>query len=481
MAQFLTYSTGAFYHGINLSRNAQAIQPTEAVQLHNCEFDVEDGSVRTCDGVSVKHTAEIGIVSLFFVPQADLFLYILSNKEIYTVSQDFQTQQRIGEVTGTNPAQFVIFGDVVVIATGGKLNYFDIKTKTFGIISESPESIGITSRQGRLVAFNNTSDTLYYSAIGDHMSWKNSPGDVSTGQSVSVGYKDAGNIIAADFLADLVMIYKEDGHAYKVTGDPATDEFAVLPVSTTAFCISPYATCNINSKTFFAGMAGFNSYTPTAAYGDVASFEEGLNVNSVLSQIITKNCKMWHLPSKKQIWIAPGDTTKPGLVYIYHYSARYEDGRGVFTTRTFKHDLTDVVEADDKVFISYGACIGVLDPTIDTDGDDQIETIMIGQERLASKHSILVMNRLLITNNRIAGWCQLQCGKKTKTIPLSDGTHYVADYKMPVQVATSYIEDEPYTRSYKVGGGSNKTVQIKLRVPKGSISLRTMDYEYLEV
>ena len=66
---------------------------------------------------------------------------------------------------------------------------------------------------------------------------------------------------------------------------------------------------------------------PTNTYAEIQPFETGSNINSYLLKYITKDCEVWHISSRKQIWIKPynGET-----VFIYHYLPRYEGRKGRF-------------------------------------------------------------------------------------------------------------------------------------------------------
>ena len=111
------------------------------------------------------------------------------------------------------------------------------------------------------------------------------------------------------------------------------------------------------------------SFVPTNTYANIQPSEVGLNINAQLTTITSKQARMWHVPGKKQLWIKPG---KNQDVFIYHYLPRYEDGRGVFTSRSFVHDLHDVLTVGKDVYIAYGNKIGQLDSRIDTDDGEQI-------------------------------------------------------------------------------------------------------------
>ena len=143
--------------------------------------------------------------------------------------------------------------------------------------------------------------------------------------------------------------------------------------------------------------------------------------------------------------------------------------------------MHDVCCVGDKVYIAYGNKIGTLDATTDLDDTMQIQTAITGANRLASQHSILVMNRLFISYNLLPGIGSIKCGKKTKSLTFSSDSPYAYDATGYAYDATEYAYSDAYTRSYKVGGGSNKSVQVQIIVQKGAISLRQMQYQYLEV
>lgn len=481
MAQFLTRDHQAFYCGLNWARNAEAINNNEAVTLQNCEYDVEDGALRTVDGIKVLMTLNIGdITSLYYDRTCDTFYFSCGNK-LYSTTPKFEKYTELGTLTGTSRPHYTMFGTTCLIASGGTLQRISGNHEKLETIDGAPKASSVTVRSGRAVVFSTDSDLLSYSAIGDAASWKydaTHAQDTSQPQTVNVGYKDKGALVAVDFLSKVLLAYKEDGRAYKVVGEPGDSSFAVEPISQTAYCMSPDATVNIDSKSYYLGRSGFNSFIPTNDYGDIAPFQEGININGQLMRNMDKNCQLWHVPSRKQIWIKSQDVP---LVYIYHYVPRYSDGRGAFTSRTLCYSVNDVCDCEYGTYIAYGNAIAVLDPTIDTDNGMQIVTSIVGANRLASKHSILVMNRLVVTYNRIAGYALVTCGKKTKQIDLSASMTSISDAWQQIDESTEGIYAQDYSRSYRVGGGSNKSVQVALTIPKGAISLRQFDYEYLEV
>lgn len=479
MAQFLTRDHQAFFKGINWSRNAEAIADNEAVTLQNCVYDVEDGGLRTVDGIIPLMRMNEPITSLYYDRTCDTYYFSAAGK-LYSTT-DFKIKTELGALTGTSRPHYTMFGTTCLIASGGTLQRISGNHEMLETIDGAPKSSGVTVRSGRVVVFSTDSDLLSYSAIGDAASWKydaTHAQDTSQAQTVNIGYKDKGALVAVDFLSKVMLCYKEDGRAYKVVGEPGDSTFSVEPISQTAYCMSPDATVNIDAKSYYLGRAGFNSFVPTDNYGDIAPFQEGININGQIMRNMDVNCQLWHIPSRKQIWIK---TQNLPTIYIYHYIPRYEDGRGAFTSRELSYVLNDVCDNESGTYIAYGNTIAKLSPNVDTDDGIQITTTIIGANRLASKHSILVMNRLCVLYNRIPGYGLLTCGKKTKQIDFLGATTAIYDATAPIADSDAPIYTLDYTRSYRVGGGSNKSVQVSLIIPKGAVSLRQLDYEYLEV
>ena len=477
MAEFITRQTSGFPQGLNWSKNPEAILDTELVQAENCEYNHEDGSLRTVPGVTIKLDAGQSVDTLFYDNRHNVF-YFSSGVNIY-VTTDMKSYAQIGQLAGTNKPVYSMFGDVCIVASGGLLQVISGGSTLQSITGSLDKNDFVTTRIGRVLTYSNTSDQLNYSAIGDYQSWTNSASDTSSAQFVNVGYKDPGNIIAVDFLSKAIMVYKEGGRAYKITGEPQDgDSFRVDPVSQTAFCNSSRSTVSVDDKSYYLGSAGFMSFIPTNAYGDVEPFEEGLNINAWIAQNIDSQCELWHVVNKKQIWIK---TQNDNRIYLYHYIPRYSDGRGAFTVRTFAYNLNDVCCVNDETYIAYGNKIGILDSSVDTDDNNQIQTAITGANRLANQHSILVMNRLFVSYNIISGYGTIQCGKKVKQLIFASNSPDIYGNVVDISGNTNSIYSDTYTRSYKVGGGSNKNVQLQILVQKGAISLRELHYQYLEV
>ncbi|MGL6016711.1 MAG: hypothetical protein ACRCZU_11655, partial [Selenomonadaceae bacterium] len=201
MAEFATMSSGGFPYGLNWSKNPEAIADGELVQAEQCEYDHADGSLRTVEGVTIKLDVGMSVDTLFYDHTHSIFLFS-SGTNLYKT--DLSTYTLLGTLIGSSKPVYCNYGGVIIIASGNLLQALTGANTLTTLTGSPPVSHYVTSRQGRLVAFSTASDVVNYSAIGDYTSWTNVAADKSSAQFVNVGYKDPGNIIAIDFLAQVM-------------------------------------------------------------------------------------------------------------------------------------------------------------------------------------------------------------------------------------------------------------------------------------
>jgi hypothetical protein len=466
-------SSGGFPLGLDWSKNPENVPDGALVQAENCEYDYADGALRTAAGVTIKKDFGMPVDTLFRDDKNNTF-YFSSGTNLYKTDLDRYTL--LGTLTGLNRPVYCMFGGVCLVASGGLLQSVTNGVTLSTITGSPPVSHYVTTRQGRVLAYSLQSDVLNYSAIGNYANWTYNSNDASMGQYIDVGYKDPGNIMAIDFLSKVVMVYKQYGRAYKIVGEPPSA--TVEPVSQTASCLSMLAAENVDDKAYYLGQGGLMSFAPTNDYGNVAPFEEGLNINAWIAKNIDANCQIWHVQPKKQLWVKCQNDKR---IYLYHYIPRYNDGRGAFTVRTFTNQLSDVCCVGSGVYVAYGNKVGILDASTDQDDGEQIQTAITGNNKLTQKHSILIMSWILVTRNIVSGYGTVKCGKRTRSINFSSNSPDVYGDIDDVYGNTADVYTDDYTRKYKVGGGSNRSVQLQILVQKGAISVRKFDYDYLEV
>ena len=148
----------------------------------------------------------------------------------------------------------------------------------------------------------------------------------------------------------------------------------------------------------------------------------------------------------------------------------------------FTHDLNGVVGKDKEVYVAYGNKIGLLDESIDTDDGVQIQTSIVSGNRVATRLFILLLNYNFISHNIITGHGFITIANKNpKRVEFKSKETKLINATCELVSATEKLYSDEYTKIFKVGGGANRNLQIKILVAKGAISLRQFDYNFEEV
>ena len=479
MAQYAHYASNGFPLGLNWSRDAESIADTELITAENCEYTPDDGGLSTVPGLDVVLTLNDGFdINSLWHDRVNHAVFFSCGSTLYRGDESFNSTIALGDLTGKSRPRFALFGNTVLVASGGQLQY--VSDNVLAPAKGAPECDGVFVRYGRVVVYGHKSPVLTYSAIGDYQSWgHDTVAQGSSGAYAEVGYKDVGNILSIAPLAAALVVCKEDGKAYMVSGLPANNDYMISSLSETAYIAGNDAAISVNNKIYMAGLAGFTSLVPSQGYENIAPFDEGININGRLSkEIVDNQCRLYHLPSRKQIWIRPAEGRK---IYIYSYVPRHEDGRGVFTTRVFAHPFCDVVEIDNEVYVAYGNKIARFNENSDKDDGEQIVTHIVSKNQLPTMRRLIVMNRNIITSNRVNGIIDVKVGKKTKTLPLSSGSSPAAEDNRAIADANESIAQDGYLKNLRPSCGSNRSVQAEITVKKGAIALRQLEFDVLEV
>lgn len=476
MQEWQTYSTGGFPLGIDWSKPAESISNMACVQAHNCEYSPVDGAIQTVPGIKTIYTADTDIRALYYDVYRKHF-YIVKDQDIYSTN-DFSNIVKLGRLSGLHNPQFCSFGGDILIASGGKLQVVKGSGSTIETINKSPDCEFVSSNSGSVIVASIYGHRIYWSAIGDYNSWENNSNDSSSSQWVDIGYKDQGCICSISFLSKAMIVYKEYGRAYQVVGDPHNKTVVVYPVSETAFCDG--TSISIDNYSYYVGQAGLMALVPTNTYANIRSVEVGININTMFIRQLLDHSEMWHVPSRKQLWIKPSN--KSDFIYIYHYLPRYEDGRGIFTTRDIANNINDVICVGNDVYIANGNKIGKLDESIDTDDGKQIKMAITSGNRVAQRLFLLLMSYSFISTNKISGFGEIAISnKKSKAIRFEESSKKLIHATELLINAKDFLAKQEYKKILKIGGGPNRNLQIKISLAKGAISIRQFDYTYSEV
>lgn len=111
------------------------------------------------------------------------------------------------------------------------------------------------------------------------------------------------------------------------------------------------------------GRDGVRSFVNVMQYGDVQKDETGKRINSVLARDVTADAKVWHIPSRKQVYVKPNTDS---VLWIYHYAQRNSaTGEvGAWTKRYLTDEVRHIWEDGNNVYMAVGSKICLIDADI---------------------------------------------------------------------------------------------------------------------
>jgi hypothetical protein len=457
--------------GLDWTQNEESIPDAALVEALNVEYNHETGALRTVEGIAVKLDHGAPVDSLFHDTYNDVILYSSYNgslNRLYQTTESFPAATLIGNLAGNEIPIYEPFNDKTVIASGGQIQLWDGASLT---TITSPTAKWVTEREARVCTFGDTTHPyrLNFSGTLDPTNWTNTPGDNSSAQYVDVG--DTSPIIAVDKVANDLIIYKT--HAtYRLTGK--FPDWVLIEGPRSAKAMNKRSAVSVGTSSYFVGSNGFLKLQPTDTYSDIDPFEEGLNINAWIARNTDITATLWHVPSRKQIWIK---TQNDNYIYLYHYLPRYPDGRGAFTERLTTNKISDVCDCSGTVYLACGNKICVLDVTTDKDDGEQI-VMSVKSKRFLPQKIVLVIKYFKMTlQNILPGIGEIRLFDKPFTFALSspdtliwDATEYIGDALYPIG-QTNMNEFK------KFGLGSGESAQIYIKTQTGAFEIRTFDIE----
>ena len=160
-----------FTGGLNSSVSPENIGENQLFKVMNMEPDGASGLLKTVSGTRLVLSTPFNIYSAFFDRINHKFLIISdegdSGKKIYAVSSTNPTRETLeplADLSGDLKPIYTLWEDGVLIASGGKLQYFD--GDAVQTITTSPDKCsGVYVRNGRVLVANtadpNSRMTMY--------------------------------------------------------------------------------------------------------------------------------------------------------------------------------------------------------------------------------------------------------------------------------------------------------------------------------
>lgn len=374
-AQGVTCNLGNLTGGMNVSVPDNMIAENEATLLENYMF--EQGCLRTRMGYSeplididepvdkIWYDQSTGGFMLFGKP---------SEKVTANVYYAYANEQpkKIGALTGFERPTCTGFGAKTIVASGGKLQYYDYENDLVTIES-SFLSDNCWVQDSRLGTSKRGDDNFHYSSTGDCTSeeaWKEDTNMISQAQWYEVGGLDKGDIITVLPLAGDLIVFKTSDLGYQISGTvPELSSSQIL--SNTHAVNDREAFTLLGSTIVFITDLGLRSLQTTTTYGNFDNVEMGYKINRLL-QTACMNPKIWNMQVNRQLWIRPNSGDKKTF-YIYQYDI------GVAYKYVFHDDIYDVSESSDGYMLATDKGVCRMNDEYTTDGGEPIDFKIISK------------------------------------------------------------------------------------------------------
>ena len=360
-ASVLSFSD--FSGGINVMTDGDLIAQNEMQQCQNFWFLGTQRSLQPRGGISsMLGSAEAEILSVYYDNDSNTFLAFDVNGAVYHVSSDGMTLDNVGNLTGKEKPVCAKFKDVIWIASGGKLQFYDYTDNSISTVMDGPTCDMVFQRFARLCVSMSGTDRITYSATGDGTDWEQDDNDLSKSQWIDVGYGDSGDIISVAPLATDLMIIKNNGMIYQLTGDADVASWAVYRIASETDAVGRQEAIPLGNDVVFISRGGLKTLSTTMDYGNIATAEIGQKFN-LLVTTSQYNPQLVHLRRRKLLLVRP--TENKGYWLAYNYAV------GAATTLHFPMQVTDIVETQDRLMIASGAALyEILDTNMTDNGAD---------------------------------------------------------------------------------------------------------------
>ena len=340
-----------FDGGLNLSVPSESLPKNELKEAVNVEFSPLTGSMRVRGGLlwSGRFDSEIDCV----VPVRGSRGFLVRSKGTKTVY--FFRWNNIwpvtGNLTGTGDLSIVQWDDDWLIASGGKLQRFSSSPiPHLETISAAPAKCRLVFVREARVGVVTTDDTIKFSAIGDCENWTKDDNVEDSAKWVQIGYKDGMDIDAVVPLSKDLIIFKspkgepDKGTIYRLTGE--YPNWAVVEAAHNTGTYSQRSVCTVGNDIMYATVSGITSLSSVTAYGEVKTSWPDRKVSNALTPLLNETVRVYDVPVKQQLWIAPNENSND--VWVLDYV------RGIWTKFEFPKKIIYAAGVDNALYVFIG-------------------------------------------------------------------------------------------------------------------------------
>lgn len=366
-------SYGNFTGGLNTTTVPEMIAENQMAECVNMEFNRTTGALQNCCGTATVYVCPdtITIDKLWYDEINNVFLYTDKTTRFVYMSRLIDMdgsheydRTKVGVLSGDMPPSAVMWDKGLLIASGGRLQYWDgenltsikinflddmnkypwkkikeseIDSTTHTVsefweadkeykkdidvvmydggyylcqqdhtsISDAPVVCnGVFVKNGRVYIWHDY--RLVASGVGDERCWYDISSDDSTSKWIDVGYKEGDKekayIAGACALSSDIVIIKNDGKVYRLTGD--YPQWALKEIARNLTPLNTQCFTAVQDGVFIVGREGMWLLQTTVDYGDVRPTNVAQAVMGLLGTLSIEDSYVKFLPALNQIWVA---------------------------------------------------------------------------------------------------------------------------------------------------------------------------------
>ena len=369
-ANVRTVRLSDFSGGLNTTDAIENIGENELSTAINVE--IREGQLRVVAGdVAIYKDASANFDAILYDSIENEILLTDKTRKVYLLNDDRLTVK--GTLTGTSEVQYAAWEDGMLIASGGKLQYYH--GGTLETVTSSPDVCrGVFIKNGRVWTFYE--DILKCSAVGDETAWTEKSDDLSAAAWMQVGYKDGGKIVGVCSLSSDTLIFKDNRRAYRLSG--MYPNWSLSEIGRQIDCKGYHSCIALGQSTAVLGRDKVQAIRTTDDYGNMQASSVSQKVQQEIKEL-PQTVRLRYLPKLNQVWLLSGNET-----FLF-----FDVNVGSWYTRRYGDAVVDSIEVSGKVYILKSTGLFVLDDTINTDdGVDMLWRIKC--KTLIANHNYLL-------------------------------------------------------------------------------------------
>ena len=479
-----------FDGGLNLSASPETISMNELRDALNVEISNTTGKLKVRGGLHFREQLAIAscdsVDEIIPIEGSEDFLIYTAKHELFYYKNGIFYSTSLGSFSpSVKNIKAVMWDDVVLLAYGYSIEKIFKSGDRYDCVSVpgSPANCRFIFVHNGRVGVVDGDSTIRFSAVGDYTRWENDPDDDSSGQWVNIGYKDGMTITAIAKLSKDVVIFKApseaigEGTIWRLVG--AFPDWQVVEAVHDSSTYSYKTIQLVGNDIFYITESGLATLSTVMEYGDIKMKWVDRKVAQAITELITSNSQLWHIPSKSQLWLMPSEEDEKVWVFDYAHSA--------WTYFEFPELPKYVLDREKAIFVFIGNCIYEL-----YDNYYQDEMVHIGAQTINAhiRLKLLSVPYQILVKAAFASYSTIQScraglylGKFTMPLKYLGANNFIYDDTDIAYEDTDFLWDEDAdlstARRRCIVRGWRISPEIK--ISGGGFELSSVGFEIVEV